>query len=431
MLTNFSYSTTIDLNSIMSEFDKSSNFVKRVENEKAKIQIEKDGLKSDKWKNVDLKLNSAYDITYNGTDSLEIADSINKGNLTAELGYRGFYIKSHYSYTTDRYEVIENRVYKYPYYYVLDEFSIGYKKVLNDFLYSEDDYKENSAKLKEKVTDYKSKAKIIEKKEEIIDKYAEIKNDELEVLLKKSQLTEMEETLNILKTKVEISESTKIDFNIMRLEMNKTKEELNYLQKNILVKKKVLFNIVGIKEETTELEDLNNIEDKDVSVTDSSLIALQEELNLEKEGLKYIKRQNQWPLEAFAQYETVEEKYQVGLNFNLDLFKYHVEEKQKKQDIETKPIEIEDEKINRENILQERTTKLMYFKENVKTCEELANVYSEKHKLTRDSYIQGDTGLLDYLKTQTEAYKANTEYLKTKNNYCALLYKILINGGNN
>lgn len=431
MLTNITYSTTIDLNSIMSEFDKSSNFVKKIENEKAKVQIEKDGLKSDKWKNVDLKLNSAYDITYNGTDSLEIADSINKGNLTAELGYKGFYVKSHYSYTTDRYEVIENRVYQYPYYYVLDEFSIGYKKVLNDFLYNEDDFKENSAKLKEKVTDLKSKAKLIEKKEEIIDKYTEIKNDELEVLLKKSQLTEMEETLNILKTKVDINESTKIDFNIMRLEMNKTKEELDYLKNNILVKKKVMFDMVGLKDTTIELSDLEKIEDDTIKVSDASLKALEEELNLEKENLKYIKRQNQWPLEAYAQYETVEEKYQVGLNFNLDLFKYHIEEKQKKQDIKTKLIDIEDEEINRKNMLQERTTKLMYFKENVKTCEELASVYSEKHKLTRDSYIQGDTGLLDYLKTQTEAYKANTEYLKTKNNYCALLYKILISGGNN
>lgn len=321
-------------------------------------------------------------------------------------------------------------MYQYPNYYVLDELSLGYKKILNDFLYSEDEYKENSANLKEKITAYKNQGKTIEKKEELIDQYVEIKNDELEVILKKKQLEEMEETFNILKAKLGIKESTKIDFNIMRLEIAKTKEELDYILKNTKLKKKVLFGIVGVQEETLELEELTKMEKTSSVIDESNLKALEEEFKLEKEGLKYIKRQNQWPLEAYAQYETISENYQVGVNFNLDLFKYRIEEKQKKKDIETKLIDIADEKINRENIIKERAEKLTYFQENVKILEELSLVYSEKYKYTKDLYQEGDIGLLDYLKAQTESYKANIEFLKMKNNFYALQYKFYINGGN-
>ncbi len=112
------------------------------------------------------------------------------------------------------------------------------------------------------------------------------------------------------------------------------------------------------------------------------------------------------------------------------MFKYRIEEKQKKKDIETKLIDIADEKINRENIIKERAEKLTYFQENVKILEELSLVYSEKYKYTKDLYQEGDIGLLDYLKAQTESYKANIEFLKMKNNFYALQYKFYINGGN-
>lgn len=415
---------------LLEKFDNDSNFIKKLENERQKVLVEKKGLKSNKWKNVDLKLNSTYDITYTGKESLKVADTIKRGNLSAVMDYKGFYIKSNYRYKLDRYEIIDNKVYQYPNYYVLDEFSLGYKKTLNDFLYSEEEYKENSINFKEKITNYKNQGKIIEKKEELIDKYVEIKNDELEGLLKKKQLEEMEEIFNILKAKLVINESTNIDFNILRLEINKTREELGYILKNIKLKKNILFEMVGIKEEILSLEELS-IPKSIYSIENNPYLkALEEEFNLEKEGLKYIKRQNQWPLEAYVQYETISENYQVGLNFNLDLFKYRVEEKQKKKDIETKLIDIEDEKINRENIIKERTEKLEYFQENVKILEELSLVYLEKYNYIKGLYQVGDMGLLDYLKAQTESYKADVSYLKMKNNYYALQYKNYINGGN-
>lgn len=411
----------------MENFSSNSNFSKKIDNEKEKAKIEKDGVLENSKKKVDFKLESSHSFNYYGSDSLKIADSIKKGYFSGEIDYRGFFIQTQFDYTLDRYEVIDNRVYQYPYYYTMSKFGVGYKKVLNDFFYSETDYNKKSSQLKEEIVKMESTAKIIEKKEEIIDKYVEIMNLQWEIELKNKQLEEMKETHRILGLKLNIKESTKIDYEILGYEMEKLDEDIKFQERTIENKKNELFKVCGVEKTNDSFVVLDEIDKQDKLVTEKNIEVAKLQITLEEEGLKYIKRQNQWPVELFAMYESVEDDYQVGLNFNMDLFNYRIEKKQKIQDIENKEIDLEDEKINYESKFNERENQYNYLKKTTETMSKMSEVYEKKYNATKNLYEYGDVGLLDYLKIQTETYKVKIEYEKNKNSYYGLLYKINLN----
>lgn len=354
-------------------------------------------------------------------------DEIQEGFIEGEMSYNGFFVRAKYDYSSEEYKIEDDNLYRYPYYYTIDELAIGYRKILNDLFYSESDYELNSVKIEKMRVDYESKNQLIAEKEEIIDKFVEIKNMELESALKRTQLNELKKTMAILHLKLIENEATKIDFNIMRLETDKLKQEINFLQNRVQESKINLFNICGIVDFSYELDELKKIKKQETLVSNNSLKALESQLSYETENLKYLKRQKQWPVELFAQYESVEEEYQLGLSFNFNLFEYHSEEKQKKEDIENVKLEIAEEKLEVENKDKERINELNFLEKNSKTYEELYNVYLQKYSLTQELYLSGDVGLLDYLKTQTETYEINVEFLKVRNNYHALLYKVSLN----
>ncbi len=201
------------------------------------------------------------------------------------------------------------------------------------------------------------------------------------------------------------------------------------MKREINNSKKSLFDLIGLDNYLLELEDIKELSIEKTYISDSRLKALEHEVLLERENLKYIKRQTQWPIEAFALYDTVDEDYQIGLNFDFNLFEYHIEEEQKRKDIDNKIVEVREEEINLVNLIEERNNELLYLKESTETNEELSLIYAEKYNYVKEYYLNGDIGLLDYLKAQTEALKARVEYLKVKNKYYGLMYKNSINGG--
>jgi hypothetical protein len=417
----------INLNYLISTFGKNSNFFKKLDNEVEKAEIEQKGVKENNWKKVDFKLESSYTLNYYGEESLEIADTIKKGLISSELEYKGFFIQSQFDYTIDRYEVIDNRVYEYPYYYTMTKFGVGYKKVLNDFFYSEYDYDKKSSNLKLEIAELSKGQKLIEKEEELIDKYVEILNLEAELLYKEKRLEEMKETNKILEKKIDINESTKIDFEILICEMDKLNEEIVYQKKTVDNKKKEILDLCGLDYKEISFEEIKKLEIDSVEVNKNEIDTAKLQIELEEETLKYIKRQNQWPVELYAMYETIEDDYQIGINFNINLFDYRIEKKQKLQDIETKKIELSDAMLNYENKVKEREAQYEYLKKNSETLKNLSKVYEKKYKITKTLYEAGDIGLLDYLKTQTETYQVKSEFQKGINNYYGLLYKIFLN----
>jgi len=105
------------------------------------------------------------------------------------------------------------------------------------------------------------------------------------------------------------------------------------------------------------------------------------------------------------------------------------EEKQKKYDIENKNLQLEQEKLSYENRVNERKNSLEYLKNSERNYEVLYGIYLEKYNSVKTLYLAGDLGVLEFLKVQTEMYKNNVEFLKIRNNYYGLVYKISLNIG--
>jgi len=187
--------------------------------------------------------------------------------------------------------------------------------------------------------------------------------------------------------------------------------------------------LVGVKIDNFTLKDLNLIESGQRLVGDENVLSAKEQVVLEKENLKYVKRQKQWPIEIYGMYEVLKEDYRVGLNINADFFELNYEEKQKKYDIENKNLQLEQEKLSYENRVNERKNSLEYLKNSERNYEVLYGIYLEKYNSVKTLYLAGDLGVLEFLKVQTEMYKNNVEFLKIRNNYYGLVYKISLNIG--
>jgi len=307
---------------------------------------------------------------------------------------------------------------------------VGLEKNITDIFYSEKQFEQNILGFDSKKRLNNSDREIDNHILELIDLYTKYKDKELELKLKKELYPTIKKNYTILKRKLELGTSSRLDFEYVKTKKMNYEEEIKSLERTLETIKSSFGNKFGIY-----VGDYDNLLDYSNSLTlyKSSLshIGLRtiENLKLDrensKERLSYSKFNHKMPkISAGAKYDIDDSDWRVYVSFNKKLFNY--DDQSKKEEINIREI---DANINYEKgvIQNEINNTWNDYKEKkaiLSNLKRTANTKSLEYKINEKMYQQGSKAFIDYMEKQDEYSDAKLAYEKSKNELHGFLHKI-------
>ncbi|BDU51199.1 TolC family protein [Haliovirga abyssi] len=405
----------LGLDDIIESFNNKSSYVKKEKLELDKLKIDENGNFIDKWGKLSFNITPNYSY-YTDKDkmplNLQMTKDISKypGGITVNLGYNMFYSAITYDNTTSKVKRVS--------------YKLGLTKSLNDIIYSEQKYKDNSINLNSKLT--KLNLKISKKTElkNIVDLYIRIKNLDSEILINENSLKVMNEEYENLIKKLEYGEAVKIDVEYMGIEIKSIKNSIEYLKKEIKNKKRELLKKVGIEDSDYEFKDIKAIDNFKIEINEDKIVvnSLNEKLN--EENLKYYKRKSEPNINFDMNYDIEGKVWNAGIVFTGNIIEYGTDVRKTKKEldklkIEKKELEIKskEDKENAEIEYKNLLSKLEIAKEKMQNME-------KRYEVDKNIYENGYMSLLDFLKEQKNRDEAKLNYDKAKNELNGFRYKV-------
>lgn len=417
ILTSFMiFAEKVSIEEIISGFELNSS-ERKIENiETAKILIEKEALFFDKYCKLNLNIQGENNY-YREKNKMPLTLQMTEGVVQ----YPGNYsFTANYNWLTfsGSYDLSKSKP-------ITTSFMVSISKSINDLFYDEMKYKENSLGIREGQNKSVSKRMRQLKLENIIDLYSRIKNLEFEAEIKKNQLYEIEEQLEIIIEKEKIGEGSKLDVEYLGIESDERKEELVNLEKQVEIEKEKLKKEAGISYDKIELEPIKNITQK-VKAVDYLLEEKQFEIQQEMENKKYSERQNQIDFTPGISYDMENKIWKAAFSITGNLFNFNGEAKIKEKQIERLEIEKKDIQDSIEIELKEKEEQYRSFEEKLKTHESKIENRKKRVDIYKRLAARGSVSFVDYLKELNQMEEAIIIGERVRNEFNAFKWKMRI-----
>ena len=405
----------IGLNELIENFNLKSNYIKREKLELDKLKIEEKGNLIDKWRKLSFNITPSYNY-YESKEKMPLNLQLLKdrakypGQISINLGYNMFYSSVVYDNTTDKLKRVN--------------YKLGLSKDINDIIYSEQRYKDESIKLNGKLTKLSLKESKKEMLKSIIDMYVKIKDLDVEIKIKENSLKIMSKEYENLKRKLEVKEAVKLDIEYMQIEINSIKTDIEYLNKSRKNQIKEILKYVGLDYSDYKLKDIKELKIDKIDIEKDKLIENQIKIKLMNGKLKYYKRESEPNIKLDINYDIEEKVWNAGIVFIGNILEYGTERRKGKKDLEKleiEKIELLDKlklaKENRELEYKNLLSKLEVAKEKYKNLE-------KRYDVDKNIYEKGYMSLLDFLKSRKNRDEAKLNYEKLKNRLNGYRYKL-------
>ena len=393
----------MDLDTVISEYEKKSYTTKINEANLKTYDIKDKVLKKGSWNEVSISSQNTYENSHT-------YDGISTDNT---VKYGLFYYKNTYNITNS--EMTENK--------------IGVSKVLNDFSKNGDDkynLKINNIQRDiQKITNETTKNGEIR---ELIDLYKSYKSKEKEMEQEALSLDDKKKDYVIQAKKYEVGTAAKYDFDLAKTEHETSQLKYENLERELkILKEKFMIYNVTIPE-NEKLEDIKKVELKNedfykLRLSEAEKIELSESLNSEK--LKKETYDYKVPkVTADAGYSIKNKSFTVGVGITKTFKQYNDTLEDLKNESEKLKLEYEQKKNEiLSNVGQEMLNYTTYqtneliSKKNMDIAKENYVIYAKKYELGVDTYE-------NYVEKRNAYNKAVIDYEVAKNELAAYTRKI-------
>lgn len=397
------FSETISLEKILYLAKDKGDISKINRIEQKKITIEKVDFNLEKLFGLKFELGDQYSLSYANN-----GDSSNK--LNSSLEYKNLSLNYNFEYTEYGLEILKTNV--------------MYNKVLNDFIYSEQEYNEKTLKIREQKIKLENKERICKELENIIEIYKEIKNLENTIELKQFNISMQEEKIRIIKDKFSTGEGTKNEIQMNELNKKMMNEELQLDISNLKNMKQDLFN--KINEDYKENYEFEKIDDEAIGVLylpDFEIKKKNLEVDSTMQEIKKASRNESSTISFNGKYEFSNEQWDVGLILKSNLLNY----KGQKNIMQEQLKKVKDELVvlmDNYNISMDKelaNKKLIEAKYEI--SKDKLNINKPKFDKIEELFINGYFGKMDYLNYKKDYLEFLLSEKNAKNDLNALGWK--------
>lgn len=410
------------LENMLNSFKEKSYDRKIWELERKKVEIERVGNDEDMNNKVTATMKTENVVL---GDYDEYTENNFKSNLITTVSYKDFYLEGVFEKSNQTgYFYEDNVLKKHGKFYNPEKISLGYKKSINDFFYSENDYRKKSIELKGKKLELEIERVIYEEIIKLIDSYVEIKDLEGEIAVKESLKKENEQQLKSSKEKFQMGEATELEVEFLELENEKTGEEIEYLKESMKTKITAFMEKTGAeKRSNVKFADIENI-DFDIVEKRFQLNVNEAEIEEEIENRKYIRRKNQPEVILDTKYDMMNEEAVLLLEVKSDFFSYNSEDKIKSRELEKKEIEkLKIKQEEKQEVIQLAVEK-EHLKESFKIYKKMNEANKKKFVFTQKMFLKGYVDYSEYIKVLNELKQSEVDLIKSKNKLSGFNYKM-------
>lgn len=410
------------LENMLNSFKEKSYERKIWELERKKVDVERVGNEEDENKKVTATMKTENVVL---DDYNEYTESNFKSNLITTVSYKDFYLEGVFEKSNQiGYFYEDNVLKKHGKFYNAEKISIGYKKSINDFFYSENDYRKKSIEIKGKKLELEIERAVYEEIIKLIDSYVEIKDLEGEILIKESLKKESLQQLKSSKEKFQMGEATELEVEFLELENEKTSEEIEYLKESMKTKINTFMEKTGAdKRSNVKFADIENV-DFDIVEKKFQLNINEAEIEEEKENLKYIRRKNQPEVILDTKYDMMNEEAVLLLEVKSDFFSYNSEDKIKNRELEKKEIEKLKIKQEEKQELNQLAVEKEHLKESFLISKKMNEANKKKFVFTQKMFLKGYVDYSEYIKVLNELKQSEVDLIKSKNKLSGFSYKM-------
>ncbi len=406
------FAEDITIKEVMKEFHTDSPFIRRAGLEISKIYKESEGLRTNRNKKVDYRVDFLHETD---SDYRNAAYNDDDEELEATISYDPFYYTVVYEedYGSDQRELQENR--------------IGLKKTINDFIYSQEKYEKRYIKIKDEIVKNGLLDEYLTEAEKIVDAYSKILNIQQSIDVDRDHLEEYRELYSIAKLKEEVGEGLKLEVEYLKAEIMETEERIGYFENLKKVGLLQLSKDIGKTLDTSrDIGNFTEMGEADIRTNDYQLEKLRKEIDMEEENVRMNKRKEQAELTVAGDYDTERELWTISFSLDGSIFDYPLDSTLGEVDVEILKEREDLLTAERDNQMKSLVNEYEHLK-NVLEIKRLKKTNREKTvEVMREVYSMGYINAEKLIDEKNDAREAVMEYISALNELRSFEYKMAL-----